>query len=82
MGGVLYDQPNACFIFLISCHQCAAFKWGDGPLMCAEERLGLSGLLLPIIVKQTSPPPPKTENHEILIMMGFLLLTLQGAVDT
>lgn len=49
--------------------------------MCAEERLGLSGLLLPIIVKQTSPPP-KTENHEILIMMGFLLLTLQGAVDT
>lgn len=50
--------------------------------MCAEERPGLSGLLVPIIVKQTSPPPLKTENHEILIMMGFLLLTLQGSADT
>lgn len=32
---------------------------------------------------QTDKPPPlKTENHGILITMGFLLLTLQGSVDT
>lgn len=50
------DRPDGGFSFLISCHQCAAFKWSDGPLMCAEERLGLSGPLVPIIVKPPHPP--------------------------